>query len=369
MGIFHFNKILFTAFSTQENSILAIMQNKYSSILIAMLFCVSSYAQIGGSSVYSFLKVPIAPRVAGVAGNVVANTDGDVNFGFWNPALINEKMNGAMSLSLTPMKGGVFLGEAAYSQTFKKAGSFLVGMKYVNYGEIQNTNSQAQVLGTFRASDYALQFGYGYRLDSNFQVGASLKVINSSYETYNSWGVAMDFSGVYQIPKSNFAMALIFRNLGLQLTTFDGTREKIPVQVDLGLSTKFKHVPLRLNVLFENLQQMDLTYNDPNAVSTDPVTGEVTVDSPSALNKMLRHVSFGAELAPSKKFNMQIGYSFRRSFEMAIPTRRSSAGLTFGLGIKVSKFRINYANTNMNVAGRMNHFGITTWLDEFGSKK
>ena len=53
---------------------------------------------------------------------------------------------------------------------------------------------------------------------------------------------------------------------------------------------------------------------------------------------------------------------------MAIPTRRSSAGLTFGIGIRISKFRINYANTNMNVAGRMNHFGITTALDNFKKK-
>lgn len=336
-----------------------------------LVFCngISAFAQLGGSTIYSFLKTPIAPRVAGVAGNVIANTENDVTFGLWNPALINPEMHGNMSLNFAPLSGGVVFGEAAYSHSFKKAGSFLAGVKYVDYGDLNQTNVQGQVLGKFFAADYAFQLGYGYQLDSNFQFGTSLKIINSTYETYSSWGLAMDFSAVYQIPKSGLAMALVIRNVGTQLSSFDGNKEPLPIQVDYGISTRFKHVPLRLNLTFENLQQMDLTYNDPNNVSRDPITGQEIVEEESFGNQVLRHVAFGAELAPSKRFNMQLGYSFRRSFEMEIPTRRSSAGLTFGIGLSISKFRINYANTNMNVAGRMNHFGITTSLGDFKSKK
>lgn len=345
------------------------MHKRLLQLTILLFIQLTAFAQLGGSSVYSFLKTPIAPRVAGVAGNVIANTDDDVNFGLWNPALINPNMHGNMSMSLVSLTGGVLFGEAAYSHTFKKAGSFLAGVKYVDYGSFNATNTQAQVIGSFTAADYAFQMGYGYRLDSNFQVGATLKLINSTYESYNSWGIATDFAGVYQIPKSKFSMALILRNLGVQLSSFDGTREKLPLQVDFGLSTKLQHVPLRLNLMFENLQKMDLTYNDPNNVVKDPITGEETIIKESVANQILRHVVFGAEIAPSKKFNLQLGYAFRRGYEMSLPTRRSTAGLTFGIGIKVSKFRINYANTNMNVAGRMHHFGITTSLDDFKSRK
>jgi len=345
------------------------MRKRFYILIASAFFSISAFAQLGGSAIYSFLKTPIAPRVAGVAGNVIANTEDDVNFGLWNPALINPNMHGNMSFSLAPLSGGVLFGEAVYSHTFKKAGSFLAGVKYVDYGTLNQTNVQGQVLGQFFAADYAMQFGYGYRLDSNFQFGSSLKLINSTYETYSSWGIAMDISGVYQIPKSGVAMALIVRNVGTQITTFNGTRESLPLQIDYGISTRFKHVPLRLNLTFENLQQLDLTYNDPNNVTRDPITGDEIIVEDSFANKLLRHVAIGAELAPSKRFNLQLGYSFRRSYEMEIPTRRSSAGLTFGIGISISKFRINYANTNMNVAGRMHHFGITTSLGDFKSKK
>jgi len=337
-------------------------------LLIFVSTSLFANAQIGGSSIYTFLNSPVAPRVAGAAGAVIANTDDDVNFGWWNPALINPEMHGNMSLSFASLTGGVKFGEAAYSHTSAKAGSFMAGAKYVNYGEFKQTNTQAQVLGSFWASDFAFQFGYGYQLDSNWQFGASLKVINSAYANFSSWGLATDLAAVYQIPRSRIAMTMILRNAGVQLATYNSTREPLPLELKFGFSTRFEHVPLRLSLMLDNLQQWDLTYNDPNNITRDPITGEVVVEEESWINNAMRHVVFAAEVAPSKNFNLQLGYSFRRSYEMAIPTRRSSAGLTFGIGLRISKFRINYANTNMNVAGRMNHFGITTALDNFKKK-
>ncbi len=338
-------------------------------VIPAVLFSVSTYAQLGGSAIYSFLNVPIAPRAAGAAGNVIANTDGDVVFGMINPALINPDMHGQMNLSVAPLKDGILFGEAAYSHTFNKAGSFFAGVKYVDYGSFQLTNTQAQVLGGFTAADYAFQLGYGYQLDSNWQFGASMKLINSTYEQYVSWGLVTDLAAIYQIPKSRVAMTLMLRNVGMQLSTFDQNSEPVPFEVRFGVSTRFKYVPLRLKFSLENLQQFDLTYNDPNKVTRDPITGEEVVEEETVINNIMRHVSFAAELAPSNNFNIQLGYSFRRGYEMRIPARRSSAGLTFGIGIRISKFRINYANTNMNVAGRMNHFSITTSLGAWQKKQ
>ena len=337
--------------------------------IVGLILLTNLSAQIGGTSVYTFLGVPIAPRVAGAAGNVFANTEDDVTFGLWNPALINPEMHGNMSLNVAPLKGGILFGEAAYSHTFRRVGSFTVGVKYVDYGSFQRTNTQAQVIGGFTAADYAFQLGYGYQLDSSWQFGASLKLINGTYATYTSWAWATDVAAVYQIPKSRIAMSLILANIGTQISTFSGNFESLPINVKFAISSRFKYVPLRLNLLLDNLQQFDLRYNDPNNVTRDPITGEEVVTEETTLNNIMRHVVLAAEIAPSKNFNIQLGYSFRRGYEMQIPTRRSFAGFTFGIGFRISKFRINYANTNMNVAGRMHHFGITTSLGDFKSKK
>lgn len=342
--------------------------------LVLLIFSIAAlvqngYAQIGGTASFAYLNTPIAARAAGAAGNVHTNTAGDVAFSMYNPALINQQMHGEMSFNVALLPAGVTLGEAAYSHTFSRAGSFSAGIKYVDYGSFLRTNVQSQVVGGFTAADYAFQMGYGYSLDSAWHVGASVKLINATYAGYSSWAVATDLATLYTLPKTNVAFALILSNIGMQLTKFDENRDPLPFNVKFGVSTRLKHVPLRLSLLLDNLQKFDLRYNDPNNVTTDPITGEKQVTEETFVNNVMRHVVLAAEMAPSKNFNLQLGYDFRRGFEMSVPTRRSSAGLTFGIGLKVSKFRVNYANTNMNVAGRMHHIGITTSLDRFKKKK
>jgi hypothetical protein len=72
--------------------------------------------------------------------------------------------------------------------------------------------------------------------------------------TSESWGITV---------------AALVRNLGYQTSTFTTEREKLPFQVQLGTTYKFKHAPFRLGLMFEQLQQWDLTYEDPNAIQSD----------------------------------------------------------------------------------------------------
>jgi hypothetical protein len=335
--------------------------------LVAFFVCQSAaFAQIGGDRVYGFLNLASASRVAGQAGFATANTYNDVNYGFFNPALLREDMHGMLSSNLGMLPAGIRLGEAVYAHHIEKAGTFSFGFKYLDYGEFLLTNQTAQVLGTFTAAEGAFQVGYGYVLDTNWSFGANLKIINSAYESYTSWGWATDLSAVYQIPERRIAIAFLARNLGTQISYYNETPESLPLDLQVAISNKFEHMPLRWSIIFNNLQRPDLTYEgDPTKITRDPITGEIEVEPPTLTNKIMRHVAFAAEFIPTEGLNAQIGYDFRRRYEMAMTTRRSSAGLTFGVGIKVSKFRLNYANTNMHPAARMHHISITTSLDQF----
>ncbi|MCT4624590.1 MAG: type IX secretion system protein PorQ [Schleiferiaceae bacterium] len=326
-------------------------------------------AQIGGQSAYPFLNLVTAPRIAGTGGNGIANMEPDAVFGFYNPALLTPDVHGRMSFAYANMASDVNMGEFMYTHHVEKAkGTFLIGMKYYNYGKFLHTNTQAQILGDFTASDYLAQVGYGYTLNKNIAFGASLKFINSAYETYNSWGIAADLGATYQIPERRFAMAMVFKNIGYQFNTFAGERDNLPFEVQYSISNKFEHLPFRWMITFENLQKWDLTYNDPNAQTTDPITGETTVTEPGFGNMLMRHIVVGGELSPHDNFNIQIGYNFRRSMEMKPATRQSSAGFTFGLGFKIAKFRVNYANTYQHLSNRIHHVALTTSLDRWKKK-
>ena len=342
------------------------MRKQYLVLLLFVGFI--TQAQVGGQSAYPFLNLVSIPRIAGVGGNAIANTDADAVFGFYNPALLRPEVNGHMSFSYANMSSDINMGEAMYTQTFEGIGTFLVGIKYFDYGSFLLTNSQAQVLGTFGASDFMAQVGYGYQLNQKISFGASLKFINSAYESYSSWGLSSDWGFNYHIPERRLSMSVLLKNVGYQINPYNEIRDPLPFEIQYSISNKFEHLPFRWTVSLENLQKWDLTYNDPNAQTTDPITGEVVVDEPGFGDKLIRHVVLGGELSPSDNFNIQVGYNFRRGKEMKPSTRQSSAGFTFGIGFKVSKFRINYANTYMHLATRIHSVSITTSLDRFKKK-
>lgn len=334
------------------------------------LFVLSSsavWAQIGGTTAYPFLNVTSSPRPAGLAQASLASVDGDIQYAWINPALLRDEHENQIGLSYLSLPGGLNAAEASYGFGWKERGTVMAGFRYFDYGTFQGTDITGTPTGEFRASDQLLQLGYSYFLDSNWQFGLSTKLINSVYETYSSFGVAFDVSALYQIPRSRFAFALIARNAGVQLTTYAGERDPLPFELAFAVSNRFEHLPFRWTVQIENLQRWDLTYFDPNGVARDPITGEETYDEPGFGDMLLRHFSVSGELILGKRINLQLGYSFRHAAEMRVATRRSSAGLTFGLGLKLSKFQINYANRIVHVAGRMHHIGLMFDLEDFGS--
>ena len=121
------------------------------------------------------------------------------------------------------------------------------------------------------SAGYATQIGY-----SDFYVGANLKLISSKLEQYNSLGIAADIGFIYINEYLNFNAAFVIRNFGTQLTTYAGTKESLPFEVDLGFSQKLENVPLRWHVTFENLQQWPIASAKPCARDYTDLNGTQT---------------------------------------------------------------------------------------------
>jgi hypothetical protein len=51
--------------------------------------------------------------------------------------------------------------------------------------------------------------------------------------------------------------------------------------------------------------------------------------------------------------------------ELSVDNFRSLAGFSFGAGIKINRFRIDYGRTNFHLAGGTNHLSISTNFSEF----
>jgi len=333
---------------------------------------ISSKAQSGGLGTYDFLDLSSSARATAIGSTGLSVWDNDISIALFNPSLITPKMDNNMALSFVNYFAGINYGVAAYSRTFEKVGSFTGGIQYINYGRFTSADATGETNGTFSAGEYALILGWGRQLDSSFSLGANLKNIYSSLEEYHSYGIGVDVSGTYH-NKNNLSASLIFKNIGRQIVKYtDGESENLPFEIQLSLSKKLEKAPIRIFVIGENLQKYDLTYVEPQYAqpTTDPLTGAVLPQHKTLkqLDKFFRHIVAGAEFSPSKNICLSLGYNYRRSQEMRVPSKVSTIGLSWGLSVRVSKFKFSYARSAYHLAGSPNNITISTKLSDFIKK-
>ncbi len=344
-------------------------------VLISGLFLSTGLmAQIGGTSTYRFLNLPNSPRVAALGGNFLAIADQDLSVGLNNPSMISPEMHNALSLNFVDYYTDINYGFVSYSRTFDKLGSFAASMQYIDYGRFTYTDETGilgEESGEFTAGEYAFVLGWGRRLDSLFSIGANLKPVFSTFETYNSFGLGVDVAASYHA-RSGFTASLVARNIGRQISTYTAAnREPLPFELQFGLSKKLNHMPFRYSLLLTNLQKWDLTYYDPLEDVVDPFTGELKTKSKTGemVDKALRHVVLGGEFLPTKNFSIRFGYNYQRRQEMKIESKRSTVGFSWGFGFRISKFNFSYSRSTYHLAGSPNFLSIAFNLGEFGKSR
>ena len=349
--------------------------NKLLALTFALLISsLTLYSQVGGNTGYQFLEQPISARVSALGGNVAAINDNDVNIGFVNPSMINPGMDNSLALNYINFFTGTNYSSVQYANSFKKAGSFMATLQYMDYGKIDYADENGNLSGTFGAYDMAFTIGWGRRLDSLFSIGAAAKLIYSSYESYNSFGMAVDVAGSYE-SKSGFTMSLVARNLGMQISTYHpgASRDPLPFNLQFAMSKRLEHVPIRFSVIYDHIEKWDLTVEDPANPSGgfDPVTGEPKYKQGFAKfgDQFMRHIIFGAELYIGKNLVLRGGYNYQRRQEMKIEDRMAMVGFSWGMGVRIYKFRINYSRVTYSLAGSPNYFTIAFDLDSFKKNK
>ncbi|HOZ08278.1 MAG TPA: PorV/PorQ family protein, partial [candidate division Zixibacteria bacterium] len=138
------------------------------------------------------------------------------------------------------------------------AGVFQVGdvgtagfnVTYLTYGEITNTNSLGQVIGSFRSFDVAVTGSFGFPVSQKLKVGVSAKLIHSHLSDVGtekekgsgtSTGVAADLGLLYQwTPRLNIGLAIT--NLGPDVIYIDAAQaDPLPRNLAVGLAYKVLH--------------------------------------------------------------------------------------------------------------------------------
>lgn len=322
-----------------------------------------------GRGVYRFLDLPVSSRMAAIGGMNVSLRDNDVNFAFMNPALLTGETHGVIGLNMANYLADIKFGSAVYGHNFGENNFTSFGVQYVDLGKFEGYDELGNFTEDFTAKDIALYMSYARRLDDYFTVGATFKPIFSSYERYTSFGIAFDAGINYS--RDLFSAGLVFRNMGAQLKAYypdeqGQHREPLPFDIQLGVSKKFAHAPIRISGTLNNLNRWNVAgyQTEKTTTNLDGTTEEKKV---KPVDMAFRHLVLGVELVPSDNFYIALGYNHRRNQEMTMEGFKSLAGFSAGAGLKLYKFHVGFGLTQFQVGNFAYQFSFSTDLNDFVS--
>lgn len=332
-------------------------------ILIGTQF---SRAQIGGQNTYAFLNLENSARIAALGGETISVIDDDISLSISNPSLITNELNHDLAFSFVDYFSDINYGFVSYSRSFRNIGSFVGSVQFIDYGTFKYANEAGVQEGEFGASEFAVIIGWGRDLNKNFRIGANAKFIYSSLESYNSFGLAVDLAASYIASRTDFMASMVLSNIGRQLKSYrSGNLEPLPFKIVLALSNKLKHIPFRYTLILTHLEKWDISYSNlynRNIVNNQTFTDE---NMPSIGEKLMSHLVLGGELSLTDNFVLRAGYNYRRRQEMKVESKFSTVGFSWGFGIKIDKFQLNYARSNYHLVGSPNYLTLILNLADF----
>jgi hypothetical protein len=335
--------------------------------LIAGLILISATADAqvtGGQHAFEFLRLPQSPHISALGGINVSNPSPDVSLGLQNPALMRPVVHNQLSLSYNNYYSGISIANLAYGYHVPKLNtSFILGITYLNYGSFEGTDNIGNTTAPFRATDYAVSFGASRAYGERWRYGAALKLAYSALADKTAAGLMADVGITYTDTANLIVAGATAKNMGVMLQSYAGSpTEPVPFDLQLGISKRFAHLPLRVMATLHHLYEWDIRYNNPADLETSSLLG--TPDSSELTkshfaDKLFRHFIFGAELSLGKRITLGVAYNHLHRGELAIKEKPGLAGFNFGAGIDLGKFRIQYARSYYHIAGAYNEFGLS----------
>ncbi len=333
------------------------------------LFCASQLsAQIGGHKVFKSLNLSPSARVSGLGLKLITLGEEDVLLAYENPAVANPKMHKQVTFNHNFFLGGIKHGVVAVGYDVPKlAMTFHGGFRYLNYGDIPQTDVYGNKEGEIAAGEWAVQVGASKPLSEKWRMGMNLNFLNARLDVYRATGMTADAGFFYEDTTRRINLALVIKNVGTELSTFtEGENGKMPLDVSIGISKRLAHMPMRFSVTMHHLNQWDLTYNDPNAKDDIIIIGEDSKKSGAkeVIDNFFRHFVFSSEflLGKYEQVRLRIGYNHLINRELSVKGLRGASGFTAGIGIKIKRFRIDYGYTNYHFGGKASHLALSSYF-------
>jgi hypothetical protein len=254
----------------------------------------------------SFLKIDVGSRAAAMGGAHTSACEGAFAT-YWNPALLIQERGHDLALMHSEWFQDIRYEYAAFSAAGDRQALGL-SAAMLSLGDIDyRIDTRPDPIGQFSAGDYMVALSYA-RSVQGVKIGATIKAIHERIYYDTASGVAGDIGIAYEVTR-----------------VFPGVRLGGAIR-NLGPKFKFREVPFKLPTQL----RAGVSYHSPRAVAIGRLVLAADVIVP---NDGDTRAGVGAEYDYDDRFQLRGGYLLGYD----------AVGLTAGMGVKFSSYRIDYA--------------------------
>lgn len=287
---------------------------------------------------YSFLDIPTSSHVYALGGNNICIIDDDVTLADQNPALIGPELDMQVAANYMLYLGTANFAGVRYGMSAGEHGAWAIGMRYLNFGNIEGYDEFGTPTGSFTPSDIVVEGTYSRDITDRWRGGVNFKMAYSSYEQYNAFALAADLGVNYYDEEHDLSFSAVLKNMGGQVKRFATAYNRVPFDIQLGYMQQMGASGFYISVTADHLTRWRAPYYEYDANKEESIQL-----STGFFSNLFRHLIFGAQYQPSEKFYLALAYNYRTRTDMAAFNRNILSGFSVGAGFRVRGLSLGVA--------------------------
>jgi hypothetical protein len=296
-------------------------------IFLTAAVSTAAYAQLGGYP-GAFARYGFSARGIGMGNAMTSVTTGDI-VGYYNPALSVFQNEHLINLSYSFLSFDRSLNFVSYTKNFKlpkqNQGGAGITFSWINAGvsNIDGRDNDGYHIGDYSVYENQFSFAPAIKFSDKFAAGVAFKFYYSKlFDGVKSTSLGFDFGALYKV-SSRFNIGASVKDLNSKYswntTTLYGqngstTTNTFPILYTIGVSYQ----------LPKNFGVVALDYQ----TAAGKVTQNDAVYTPKS-----NIIRMGVEISPVKSLNLRAGFD---KFDFNSNDKFGSANLNFGLGYQKS---------------------------------
>ena len=230
----------------------------------------------------------------------------------------------------------------------------------MGYGNIQEFLPDNSATGaTISAKDISVTGFYAHDLSERWRGGLSLKFLYSGLADFTSIGLAVDAGLSYYNSEKGFSFGFALKNIGLQIKPYEDDRQKMPWDIQAGVTQKMAHAPIRFSLTAQYLNRWKFDTVDNTVVD---------YEGDSFFKSLAKHLIIGVDFVPSDNFWLGVGFNPKTKMDMKLQGGGGGlSGFSAGAGVKIKMFDVGCSVAKYHPSAMSLMISVSMTLADFKS--